>query len=148
VTQQPDTRPIPVQVLPWWVAIIVILGALLTAAGGLIALFRPEMLLAPGQPMTDAAYVYAGYLISRNLALAAMLLIGLALHTRRGAYWALVGLLLLTALVQVLDAVVDATTGRVALVPVVLIVGVAFLVSALRLSGWRQGGGLPPGRVG
>lgn len=148
MTQQPDTRPIPAPALPWWVATIVILGALLTAAGGLIALVRPELLLAPGQPMSDAAYVYAGYLISRNLALAALLLILLAFHARRGACGALVGLLLLTALVQMLDALVDATTGRVALVPVVLIVGVAFLVSALRLGGGRRVGGLPPGRVG
>ena len=115
--------------IPRWVAAIVLLGALLTAAGGVIALVHPEMLLGPGEPMNAAASVYAGYLVSRDLALACVLLVTLVLRARP----ALAGFMWLAALTQGIDAVVDATTGRTSLVPVVVVVGVAFLVGALRL---------------
>ncbi len=125
--------------LPRWVTVIVILGALLTAAGGVIALAHPETLLGPGEHMNQAAHVYAGYLVSRNLALAVVLLAVLALGARR----ALTGLMVYTALAQLIDAVVDAATGRAALLPVVLVFAVAFLVGAARLSGpawWKADG--------
>jgi hypothetical protein len=115
--------------IPHWVVAIVLFGALLTAAGGVIALVRPEMLLAPGERMTAAANVYAGYLVSRDLALAGALLAALALRARP----TLAGFMWLAALTQGIDTVVDATTGRTWLVPVVFVVGVAFLIGALRL---------------
>jgi hypothetical protein len=59
---------------PWWVTAIVILGSLLLIVGAMIALLRPQMLLSPDQPVTPAVRVYAGYLVSRNLALVLMLL--------------------------------------------------------------------------
>ena len=135
MTEQREPASPPRPAIPWWVATIVILGALLAAVGGLAALLRPEMLLAPGEPMTAAAYVYAGYLISRNLALAVMLLGLLALQAPR----MLTGLMLFTALVQLIDALVDALTGRVALVPIVLLLGVAFLIGAGRVAGFALG---------
>lgn len=125
--------------LPRWVTAIVILGALLTAAGGIIALAHPETLLGPGDHMNQAAHVYAGYLVSRNLALAVVLLAVLALRARS----ALVGLMVYTALAQLIDAIVDAATGRAALLPVVLVFAAAFLVGAARLSGqawWKADG--------
>jgi hypothetical protein len=128
--------------LPWWVATIVVLGALLTAAGGIIALVRPEMLLDPSQPMNAGAYVYAGYLVSRDLALAAMLLASLAVLARRalpGARWVLIGLMVFTALVQLIDAAVDLATGRASLLPILLLFAVAFLVGAFRLAGQPRG---------
>ncbi len=131
MNQKVEPASAPTPAIPWWVATIVILGALLTGAGGLIALLRPEMLVAAGAPMTAAAQVYAGYLISRGLALAAMLLLLLALRAPR----MLTGLMLFTALVQLIDALVDATTGRITLLPIVLIVCVAFLLGAARLAG-------------
>jgi len=78
MTPQPNPTPTPPLSIPWWVAAIVIIGAVLTAAGGLFALVRPETLLEPGQAMNAAAHVYAGYLISRGLAVALMLLALLA----------------------------------------------------------------------
>jgi hypothetical protein len=94
--------------------------------------------------MNQAANVYAGYLVSRNLALAVVLLGVLALRARR----ALVGLMVYTTLAQLIDAAVDAATGRAALLPVVLVFAVAFFVGAAQLSGsawwkaaaWRAGG--------
>jgi hypothetical protein len=132
--------------LPWWVATIVLLGALLTAAGGIIALVRPEMLLDASQPMNAAAYVYAGYLVSRDLALAVMLLASLALLARRawpGARWALTGLMVFTALVQLIDAVVDLASGRASLLPILLIFAAAFLIGAFRLAA-RPAGAFTP----
>ena len=115
--------------VPWWVTTIVILGVLLTATGGILALVRPEILA--GGPMNQAAYVYSGYLVSRDLALAAMLLATLAVRS----YRVLAGLMLLTVLTQVIDAVVDATTGRASLLPAILVFAVAYLVAAARIFG-------------
>jgi len=58
--------------LPWWVVASVIVGALLMGAGAAIALIRPAMLVTPNAEITAAVRVYAGYLISRNLALASL----------------------------------------------------------------------------
>jgi hypothetical protein len=65
--------------LPWWLRAIVILGALLMAAGALIALIHPALLVSPDAHVNEAVRVYAGYLFSRNLAIAAMLLVTLAI---------------------------------------------------------------------
>jgi uncharacterized membrane protein len=49
-------------------------------------------------------------------------------------------MLLLTACVQLLDAVIDGAEGRCAIVPGVVLFGILFLVAAARLSGypfWR-----------
>ena len=116
--------------IPGWVSAIVVLGALLTAAGGIVAQVRPTLLLSAGERMSAAADVYAGYLVSRNLALAVMLVATLLVRARR----TLAGLMVLTALIQVIDAIVDATGGRSTLVPGVLVLGVAFLAGAARLS--------------
>jgi hypothetical protein len=124
-TQKPTTAGVA-----WWIATIVILGVLLTATGGILALVHPETLVGSNAPMNQAAYVYAGYLVSRDLALAAMLLATLALR----AYRMLAGLMILTVLTQVIDAVVDATTGRLSLVPIIVILAVAFLIGAIRIS--------------
>ncbi|HEX9414398.1 MAG TPA: hypothetical protein VF916_12910 [Ktedonobacterales bacterium] len=128
--EQPEPTHAPTPPLPWWLATIVILGALLTAGGGILALVRPETLIGSGQRMNEAAYVYAGYLVSRNLALAIMLLATLALR----AWRMLAGLMVLAALTQLIDAVVDATTGRSTLLPIVLIFAVAFLIGVTQLS--------------
>jgi hypothetical protein len=109
----------------------VLAGILLTATGGILALLDPELLVGAGEPMNQAAYTYAGYLVSRDLALAVMLLAALVLR----AWQVLAGLMILTALTQVVDAIVDATTGRASLLPIILIFAVAFLIGAARLLG-------------
>jgi hypothetical protein len=114
---------------PWWFATIVIIGATLMAAGGIIALVKPAMLVAPGESINSAARVYAGYLVSRNLALAAMLLFTLAIRARG----VLGSLMVLTAFIQLLDAGMDILEGRWTLVPGVLIYAVVFFVGAARL---------------
>ncbi len=114
--------------LPWWVIAIVIACVLLLTAGGLIALVRPAMLVAPGQAINGAARVYAGYVVSRNLAIATVLFGALLVRARR----ALSIVMVLTAVVQFLDAGIDGIEGRWALVPGVLLLGVLLVLGAAR----------------
>jgi hypothetical protein len=117
--------------IAWWVRVVVLLGALLMAAGAVIALVHPAMLVAPQDEINGAALIYAGYMASRNLALAVMLVALLGLGARR----ALGSLMVVVALVQVLDAFIDCTERRWAIVPGVLVIGVVFLIAAARLCG-------------
>jgi hypothetical protein len=112
--------------LPWWLVGIVALGALLISAGALIALLHPAMLVSSQDPINGAVRVYAGYLVSRNLALAIMLFITLGI----GARESLRALVLLTAVIQLLDAGLDAMEGRWTLVPGVLLFAIAFFFVA------------------
>ncbi len=122
---------------PWWVSAIVIVGALLMAVGAVVAITNPGMLVAPGSQITDAVRTYAGYFISRNLALAILLLVMVGTGSRQ----MLTGLIALTALIQVFDAILDATEGRWTLVPGVTGFAIAYIIAAMRLSGrafWRK----------
>jgi hypothetical protein len=117
-------------VRPWWVTTIVILGSLLLIVGAMIALLRPQMLLSPDQPVTPAVRVYAGYLVSRNLALALMLLSEL----RAAGRVTLHGMMVLYALVQLLDVVMDVMEHRWTVLPVIILLALLFLLGARRLS--------------
>jgi len=116
--------------IPWWITAAVLLGALLTATGAVLALVHPAMLVSPHDEINGAVHVYAGYLAARNGALAIMLVALLILGARRS----LSNLMVLIALVQVLDAAMDIAEGRWMLVPGVLVFGLVFLVAAARLS--------------
>ncbi len=100
-------------------------------AGAVIALVRPAMLVAPNAEITAAVRVYAGYLVSRNLVLALMLIAMLAKRARR----VLSSLMVLTAFIQLLDAAMDALEGRWAIMPGVSIFAIVFFLGAARLSG-------------
>jgi len=127
--------------IPLWVSIVVILGAVLTATGAVISKVDPTI-LTNGGPMTGAARVYADYMFARNLPLAAMLLLLLALRARR----MLAGFMVLTALIQLVDVIDDLTRGAFLLVPGLLVFAIVFLVGASRLFGqavwhvhaWRE----------
>ncbi|MDQ2875733.1 MAG: hypothetical protein M3Y33_13450 [Actinomycetota bacterium] len=110
---------------PWWLTVIVVLGAVLTATGAVLAIF------ASGDHLNTAGHNYADYFITRNLAVAVMLLVMLALRARR----VLAALMILTALTQFLDAVTAITTGRLGLVPIDLIFAAVFTFGAARLTG-------------
>jgi hypothetical protein len=121
---------------PWWLSTVVVLGAVLMATGALIAILRPGLLASPQDDINSAVHVYAGYLFSRNLALATMLLVALGLRQKR----ILNTLIVLTAFIQMLDACLDFVEGRWAIVPGVVIFGLVFFIASWRLSGypfWR-----------
>jgi hypothetical protein len=122
---------------PLWVNVAVVLGALLMLAGGVIAIVRPAMLVSPQDEINGAVRTYAGYLASRNIALAAMLLMTLSLRART----ALSNLMVLTAFIQLLDAGIDCVEGRWPIVPGVMVFGIVFFLGAARLRGcpfWRR----------
>jgi hypothetical protein len=124
---QGDNLRIPQSVvhIPLWVSIVVILGALLTATGAVISKVDPT-LLTNGSPMTEAARVYADYMFARNLPLAVMLLLLLAVKARR----MLAGFMVLTTLVQLVDVINDLARGAVVLVPGLLVFAIVFLIGA------------------
>ena len=129
--------------LPWWLRTIVVVGALLMVTGAFIALLHPALLVSPHDEINGAVHIYAGYLASRNLGLAIMLLVAMSLRDRA----MLNTLILLTAFIQMLDAGIDCVEGRWAIVPGVVVFGLLFFAGSAWLSGypfwrmeaWRQG---------
>ena len=119
--------------LPAWPVAVAIGSALLMAAGGVIALVRPEMLASGGSAISSGMHVYASYLVSRNLAIAAFLLIAVGMKAPR----ALANYMLLAATVQLIDAVFDCLDGRWALVPGILIIGICLFMAARRVAAPR-----------
>jgi hypothetical protein len=116
--------------ISWLPKVIAVLGALLLIAGALIALFHPVMLVPPYDEINGAVHIYAGYLASRNLAMAVMLLVALAVPAKR---W-LNNLLLLLSLVQFLDAVIDVVEGRWPVAIGVMLLALVFLFAFFRSS--------------
>jgi hypothetical protein len=114
----------------WWPKAIAVLGALLLAAGAVIAIFHPAMLVSAHDEINGAVHIYAGYLASRNLALAIMLVAALLF----GAKGMLSNLLLLVALIQLLDAVMDVIEGRWPVAAGVAVLAVLFFVASGSLS--------------
>jgi hypothetical protein len=117
--------------IPWWVRLVVLIGALLTAMGAVIALVHPAMLVSPGDQINNAVHIYAGYLAARNLALATLLLALLFMGARR----ALGNLMALVGFIQLLDTCMDIAAARYAVAPGVFVFGVVFLIAASRLTG-------------
>ena len=124
------------QPIAWWLRPVVLLFAGLFTAGAGIALLRPAMLVSPNDEITGAVHIFAGYMAARNLALALMLVAMLAMGARRF----LGGLMVLSGLIQILDACMDCFEGRWAVAPGVLVLGLICLLVAGRLCGfpfWR-----------
>lgn len=115
---------------PSWVVAVVLAVSAVTITGAAVALLHPALLVGRDADIDPAAKVYAGYLISRNVALAVALLTLLVLRCHQ----MLAGALVFTALVQVLDAAIDAATGRVVLLPILAVLSAALLAAATRLS--------------
>ncbi len=123
--------------LPIWVKVVVVLSSLLMGLGAVIALVQPAMLVGPHAEINQAVRVFAGYLTSRNLTLAVMLLVLLAVGARR----ALGNLAAVVGVIQLVDFMVDCGEGRWTVAPGVLVLGILLLVAAARISGqpfWRR----------
>jgi hypothetical protein len=117
--------------IPIWTKAIVGLGITLLAAGAIIALVHPALLVSPHDQINEATRVYAGYLASRNMALALMLFLAMVLRANKS----LNVLVILTAVIQLFDIVMDISEGRWAVLPPVIILGVLFLLASARISG-------------
>ncbi len=120
----------------WWPPVVVLVCVVLTAMGGVIALLHPVMLVSPHDEINGAVHIYAGYLATRNLALAGMLLVLLIVGARR----ALGNLVAIVGLIQLLDVCMDVAEGRWVVAPGVAVLGLILLIAAARFSGapfWR-----------
>jgi hypothetical protein len=123
--------------IAWWVQLIVVLGALLTAAGAVIALVQPAMLVLPHDEINGAARIFAGYFVARNLGLAGVLFALLAIRAKQG----LGHVLALAGFIQLTDTAIDCVEGRWPIVPGVFILGMIFLFGAAKLTGhafWKR----------
>ncbi len=89
------------------------------------------MLVSPGDSITGAVRIFAGYLAARNLAVATMLLVLLGTGSRR----LLAAMMALAGLVQLFDGVIDCFEGRWVIVPGVAVLGLICLFTASRLFG-------------
>ena len=118
-------------------------GRPLNGHGRLPSALASGALVSPHDEINGAVHIYAGYLASRNLGLAILLLAAMSLRARG----TLNTLMLLTAFIQVLDAGIDCVEGRWAVVPGVVVLGLLFFAGSAWLSGypfwrieaWRQG---------
>jgi hypothetical protein len=122
--------------IPLWLRGVVIFGAFLLTVGAAIALFHPVMLVSPHDEINGAVHIYAGYLASRNLGLAIVLVLAMRLRAKE----ILSGLLICTAFIQIIDGVIDCFEQRWAIAPGVTVLGILFFFAAYRLTGyafWR-----------
>jgi hypothetical protein len=123
---------------PCWVWAIAAVGAVLLGAGGVIALAHPAMLASPHDEINGAVRIYAGYVAARDLGLAIMLIAAMILRARGPLHM----MMLLIALIQILDVLIDLQEGRYVLVLGVLVLALLFFAGAARLSGypfWKAG---------
>jgi Domain of unknown function (DUF4267) len=119
----------------WWTsATIVVAGALVLGTVGLLSLFAPGAMLAlvghAGEQPSPGTRVFADYTGTRDVAIAVVLLVLLAMRSSR----ALPAVLLLTALANGLDAAAALASQRWPQLPGALGLAIAFLVAAILLS--------------
>jgi len=115
-------------------------STVLAAASTVLAAVDPALVVSSHAQITDPTRVYAGYLSSRDAAIAIALIVALALRRHR-----LLGAALAwAALTQFLD-VAGAVTGRWALPPGLILRTALLAATSSRLSGARWSGarGLP-----
>jgi hypothetical protein len=124
----------------WLVRVVVVVGALVNAAAGVLSLFAPERFLAlvghAGESLSPGAQMFAAYTGTRDLAVALMLIALLAVRSKQ----MLAGVMLLTALANALDGVDAVAHQRWAQAPGALVFAIVFLLAAcwpLRRSGRR-----------
>jgi hypothetical protein len=122
--------------VPGWITTVVVIGAALLVVGAALAFVKPSILLGPGNPVTSGVRVYAGYLFSRNLALAVLLIASLMPRFRKN----LSGMIALYGLIQLLDAIMDCVEGRWTVLPPVVLLGLLFAWAWVRMPKDREQG--------
>jgi hypothetical protein len=125
----------------WWVVAVVVCCALLLATGAVISAVNPGLLGTASDPVTTTVRVFADYVVARNGVLALVLVLLLGFRAVHG----LVIALLLVALIQIGDAVLDTAQGRLEILPVAAAIAISCIAAAVRhspkplweLSAWR-----------
>lgn len=85
----------------WPVATIVVIGAVVVLAGGLVAWLHPATLLPAGTPVGTGVRLYGARMAARSLPLGVALLVLLATRSRRLLGWSMV----LVAVIELGDCV-------------------------------------------
>src|SRR5215468_162111 len=115
------------------VDIVVVLGAVLMGAAGLASIFAPQVFLSAvgvgGVPINAGTEIFASYTGARDLALAVMLVILVAVRSRR----VLAGLVVATALANALDCALDLVAQRWPAAPGPFLLAVLYLAVAVWL---------------
>ena len=139
----------PANALPWWLATLLVLGALGVLSLAYGALVSPKTRLGAGQQMNGAAHVWARYAGAYALALGLTLLALIAARAGR----ILAGMLMQAVLAEVLLGVVGIADHRWEPVAAEAVLMAVFLLGAFRLFGqppwqlsaWRDRGQAGPG---
>jgi hypothetical protein len=121
--------------IPSSVTAIVIIGTLITFAGGLVALIHPATLLPAGSPVTHGVDLYAQRMAARNLALGVALTLLLAARAARPLA-VVMAVIILIEVGDTISAVVNADWAQASGV----LVAAGFAWAASRLLGsplWR-----------
>jgi hypothetical protein len=116
--------------IAWPVVAVVLAGAVVVLAGGILAWLRPAQLLPAGASADVGVHLYGARMAARALPLGLALLVLLALRARR----MLGGLLVLVAAIEIGDSV-SALVNRDWVELSGAVVAVAFLWAAGRLLG-------------
>ena len=111
---------------PWWLYVVVIVGALGVLSLAYSALFSPATMLTSGQQLSDSARTWAHYSAPYIIALGAALLVPLAIR----AWRVLTGILVQAAFAEVMLGIVGIATHRWDQVAADVVLIAAFLLSA------------------
>lgn len=124
-----SSRMTPTRIPPW-VTVIVIIGALITVVGGLVAWLHPATLIPAGSPVTHGVDLYGQRMAARNLALGTALIVLLAARAARPLA-AVMAVLVLVEIGDTISAIVNADWAQASGV----VVAVAFAWAVSRLLG-------------
>lgn len=124
-----SSRTAPTRIPPW-VTAIVIIGTLITVAGGLVAWLHPATLIPAGSPLTHGVDLYGQRMAARNLALGAALIVLLAARAARPLA-TVMAVIVLVEIGDTISAIVNADWAQASGV----LVAVAFAWAASRLLG-------------
>jgi hypothetical protein len=116
--------------IPAPVTVIVIIGALITVVGGLVAWLHPATLIPTGSPVTHGVDLYGQRVAARNLALGAALIVLLAARAARPLA-TVMAVIVLVEIGDTISAIVNADWAQASGV----LVAVAFAWAAGRLLG-------------
>lgn len=111
---------------PWWLYVVVIVGALGVLSLAYSALFSPATMLTSGQQLSDSARTWAHYSAPYIIALGAALLVPLAIR----AWRVLTGILVQAAFAEVMLGIVGIATHRWDQVAADVVLIAAFLLCA------------------
>jgi hypothetical protein len=134
ISVRPETRGVALRplVIPWFVAIVVVVGVLLNATVGILSLFAPATLLSilgqSGEHLSAGTRLFAAYTGAREIPVAVLLAVLLVRRSRL-----LPALMMLSVSIYALDGLDALISGDLPRMAGSFVFALAFLAAALRL---------------